>query len=76
MSLLDQLNQAVSPKVEQAFATITGQRGGGKVVAQTPSGISIILTGSMETGKACFYDRRTGTIISEAPNVTFREFGV
>lgn len=75
MSLLDQFNE-LSPKKEQAFATITGQRGGGKVVAQTPSGVNIVLTGTLETGKKCFYDRRTSTIISEAPDVTFKEFGI
>lgn len=75
MSLLDQFND-IYPKTEQAFATITGQRGGGKVVAQTPSGASIVLTGTLATGKKCFYDRRTSTILGEAPNVTFKAFGV
>lgn len=75
MSLLKQFND-IYPKTEQAFATITGQRGGGKVVAQTPSGTHIVLTGTLATGKKCFYDRRTSTIIAEAPDVTFSEYAV
>ncbi len=75
MNLLTQFQQLQQPQ-EKAFATITGERGAGKVVAQTPSGAIIILNGNLEIGKKCFYDRRTSTIISEAPNVNFREFGV
>lgn len=75
MNFLNQLN-GVLDRQEKAFAMITGQRGGGKVVAQTPSGANILLTGTMETGRKCFYDRRTSNIISEAPDVVFSEFGV
>ena len=75
MNLLSQFNQ-ISPAQERAFATITGQRGGGTVVAQTTGGATILLSGEMETGKKCFYDRRSGTIISEAPDVVFSEFAV
>ena len=75
MNLLSQFDQ-IFPKTEQAFATIIGQRGGGMVVAQTTGGATILLTGEMESGKKCFYDRRTGNIISEAPDVTFSDFGV
>ena len=75
MNLLSQFNQ-IFPAQERAFATITGQRGGGTVVAQTTGGATILLSGEMETGKKCFYDRRSGTIISEAPDVVFSEFAV
>lgn len=75
MSLLDEIKSALGEQ-EKAVATITGQRGGGKVVARTLGGVDIILSGEMETGKACFYDRRTNTIMSEAPSVNFQEFGV
>ncbi len=75
MNLLSQLNQTLNT-TERAFATITGQRGGGRVVAQTSSGATILLSGEMETGKNCWYDRRSASIISEAPNVAFSEFPV
>ncbi len=75
MNLFTQFQQ-LNPTQEKAFATITGERGAGKMVAQTPSGAVIVLNGTMEVGKNCFYDRRTSTILSEAPNVNFREFGV
>lgn len=75
MNLLSQFNE-IFPTQERAFATITGQRGGGRVVAQTSSGANILLSGEMETGKKCWYDRRTSSIISEAPDVAFSEFGV
>lgn len=75
MNLLSQLNQTLNT-TEQAFATVTGQRGGGIVVAQTTGGASILLKGEMETGKNVFYNRRDSTIISEAPDVTFSEYPV
>lgn len=75
MNLLSQFNQ-LFPAQEQAFATIIGQRGGGTVVAQTTGGANILLKGEMETGKKVFYNRRDSTIISEAPDVVFSEFGV
>lgn len=75
MNLLSQLNQTLN-QTEQAFATVTGQRGGGIIVAQTPGGSNILLKGEMETGKNVFYNRRDSTIISAAPDVAFSEFGV
>ncbi|WP_230660516.1 hypothetical protein [Psychrobacter sp. I-STPA10] len=75
MNLLSQFEQIFDTQ-EKAFATIIGQRSDGKLVAETPSGATILLTGDMETGKKCFYNRRNSTILSEAPNVTFSEFGV
>ena len=75
MNLLSQLNQTLN-RTEQAFATVTGQRGGGIVVAQTMGGSTILLKGTMETGKNVFYNRRDSTIMSEAPDVAFSEFGV
>ena len=75
MNLLSQLTQTLN-QTEQAFALIVGQRGGGIVVAQTPSGATILLKGEMETGKNVFYNRRDSTIMSAAPDVVFSEFGV
>ena len=75
MNILAALNQTLNT-TEQAFATVTGQRGGGTVVAQTTGGANILLKGKMETGKNVFYNRRDSTIMSEAPDVVFSEFGV
>ncbi len=75
MNLLSQLNQTLN-RTEQAFATVTGQHGGGIVVAKTSGGSNILLKGEMETGKKVFYNRRDSTIISEAPDVVFSEFGI
>lgn len=75
MSLYDQFNQIFN-RTEKAIATVTGQKGGGKVVASTLAGATIILTGEMATGKKCYYDRRSNTILGEAPDVIFSEFGV
>lgn len=75
MNILSQLSQTLNT-TEQAFATITGQRGGGVLVAQTSGGATILLKGEMETGKNVFYNRRDSTIMSEAPDVVFSEFGV
>lgn len=75
MNLLDEINRAINTQ-EKAIATITGQRGGGKVVAKTLGGATVILTGEMATGKVCFYDRKSGRILSEAPQVSYSEYGV
>ncbi len=75
MNILNQFNQ-LSNRQELAIATITGNRGGGKVVATTESGAVVILSGKLEIGKKCFYDRRTSKIISEAPNVEFGEYPI
>ncbi|SUO91921.1 hypothetical protein [Suttonella indologenes] len=50
MNLYQQFNQlfAAHPR---ATAKITGNRGGGVLVAQTPNGTEVILHGSAETGK-------------------------
>ena len=73
MNLLSQLNKTLN-RTEQDFATVTGQRGGGIVVAQTTGGASILLKGDMEIGKNVFYICRDSTIIGEAPDVTFSEY--
>ncbi|MBS9780618.1 MAG: hypothetical protein KGV51_08330 [Moraxellaceae bacterium] len=75
MNILNQFNQLLN-RQELAIATITANRGGGKLVAKTESNATVILSGNLEIGKKCFYDRRTSKIISEAPNVEFREYGV
>ncbi len=75
MSILNQFNQLLN-RQELAIATITGNKGGGKLVAKTEGSAVVILSGTLEIGKKCFYDRTTNNIISEAPNVEFIEYGI
>ncbi|MBS9782014.1 MAG: hypothetical protein KGV56_05905 [Gammaproteobacteria bacterium] len=75
MSLLNRFNELFNKK-ERGIATITGQKGGGKVIATTEKGAVIILNGTAETGKKVYYDRRSNDIVGDAPNVEFREYPV
>lgn len=74
MSLLKQFNDLLNTQVN-AVAKVTGQRGGGQVVAETLGGATVLLYGTAETDKNVFYDRRTGKVIGTAPDVTFGEYG-
>lgn len=75
MNLLSQFDQIFS-RTERGVASVTGQRGGGKLVAQTASGATILLDGEMETGKKVYYDRVSGKVLGEAPDVVYSEYGV
>ena len=75
MNLLSQFDQLFS-STERSTARITGQRGGGKLVAETESGATILLDGEMETGKKVYYDRVSSKVLGEAPDVTYSGYGV
>lgn len=75
MNLLSQFDQIFS-RTERGVASVTGQRGGGKLVAQTESGATILLNGEMETGKKVYYDRVSSKVLGEAPDVVYSEYGV
>lgn len=75
MNLLNQFNQLFNT-TERSIARITGQRGGGKLVAETESGATVLLDGEMETGKKVYYDRVSSKVLGEAPDVTYSEYGV
>lgn len=75
MNLLNQFEQ-IFTKQEKAVARIIGQRGGGMLVAETLGGGTVLLHGSLETGKWCFYDRVSNQILTEAPNIEFKEYSV
>lgn len=75
MNLLSQFDQIFS-RTERGVARVTGQRGGGNIVAQTESGATILLDGEMETGKKVYYDRVSSKVLGEAPNVTYAEYPV
>lgn len=61
---------------QKSYAIVKAKRANNKVLAITRTGQRILLTGNLEVGKACFYDRETATIISEAPTLDFIELPV
>lgn len=75
MNLLSQFQQIFNTE-ERAFAKITGVKPDGMLIATTPTGAVVLLTGSVDIGKNVFYDRVTSRVLDEAPNVTFIEYGV
>ena len=75
MNLLSQFQQIFNQE-ERAFATITGVRDDGKLIAIMPTGAVVLLTGNVDIGKNVFYDRVTSRVLEEAPNVTFTEYSV
>lgn len=75
MNLLSQFDQLFD-RQEKSVARITGNRGGGKLAAQTQSGATVILTGDAEIGSMCYYDRVSGKVLGQAPDVTYAEYGV
>lgn len=75
MNILSQLERVLDSQ-ERGIARVIGQRGGGKVVAETESGAVLILTGELESHKQCYYDRRSNKILGEAPDIPYSEYGV
>lgn len=75
MNLLSQFQQifAENPK---GFATVTGIKPDGTLIATTPTGATVLLQGKIDIGKNVFYDRVENKVLSEAPSVVFREYGV
>lgn len=75
MNLLKQFNQLLG-NTERSIARVTGQRGNGKLVAETESGTTILLSGEMDTGKKIYYDRVSNKVLGQAPDVPYSEYGV
>ena len=75
MNLLSQFQQifAENPK---GFATITGIKPDGTLIATTPTGAVVLLEGNVDIGKSVFYDKVENKVLSEAPSVIFSEYGV
>ena len=75
MNLLSQCQQifADNPK---GFATITGIKQDGTLIATTPAGAVVLLEGYVDIGKNVFYDKVENKVLSEAPSVVFSEYGV
>ena len=75
MNLLSQFQQIFNQE-ERAFATITGVRDDGRLIATMPTGAVVLLTGNVDIGKHVFYDRQTNKVLEEAPDVVFTEYSV
>lgn len=75
MNLLSQFQQIFNAQ-EKAIARITHQKADGTYVAQTLGGGTVILKGSIDIGKLCFYDRVSNEILGVAPDVEFNEYSV
>lgn len=75
MNLLSQFQQIFSEN-PKGYASITGIKPDGTLIATTPSGAVVLLQGKVDIGKSVFYDRVTNDVIDDAPTVVFREFGV
>ena len=75
MNLLSQFQQIFNQE-ERAFATITGVRNDGKLIATMPTGAVVLLTGNVDIGKNVFYDKVENKVLSEAPSVVFSEYGI
>ena len=75
MNLLSQFQQifADNPK---GFATITGIKQDGTLIATTPAGAVVLLEGNVDIGKSVFYDKVENKVLSEAPSMIFSEYGV
>lgn len=75
MNLLSQFQQIFTEN-PKGYATITGVKPDGTLIATTPTGATVLLTGQADIGKAVFYDRVASKVLEEAPDVVFKEWGV
>lgn len=75
MNLLSEFERLFDAE-EKGVARVIEIRNHGLIVGQTSAGAIILLKGKAESGKQYFYDRRTNTILSPAPEVVFSEYGV
>lgn len=75
MNLLSRFQQ-IFVENPKGFATVTGIKPDGTLIATTPTGATVLLQGKVDIGKSVFYDRVENKVLSEAPSVVFREYGV
>lgn len=75
MNILQALNQSLNT-VQRAYATVTGIKPDGTLIAQTPAGATVLLNGKADVGKNVFYNRLDNKVLGDAPDVTFNEYGV
>ena len=75
MNLLSQFQQIFSEN-PRGYASITGVKSDGTLIATTQTGAVVLLQGKAQVGQAVFYDRVNNDVVDDAPTVVFREFGV
>lgn len=75
MNLLSQFQQIFTEN-PKGYATVTGIKPDGTLIATTSTGATVLLTGQADIGKAVFYDRVESRVLGDAPDVVFKEWGV
>ena len=75
MDILSQFKSLIAPQ-KRNTAKITGGKGAGVWVAETPKGAVVVLEGEAQTGQNVYYDAYTGKIEGQAPEVQWVEIGV
>ena len=75
MDILSQFTALIAPTKRQV-AKITGGKGAGVWVAETPKGAVVVLEGEAQIGQSVYYDAYTREIEGQAPDVQWVEIGV
>lgn len=75
MNLLSQFQQIFSEN-PRGYASVTGVKSDGTLIATIQTGAVVLLQGKAQVGQAVFYDRVDNKVVDDAPTVVFREFGV
>lgn len=75
MDVLGQFKGLLNPQKRQV-AQITGGKGAGVWVAETPSGAVVVLEGEAQIGQSVYYDAYSREIAGQAPEVVWVEIGV
>lgn len=75
MDILSQFRALITPQKRQV-AKITGGKGAGVWVAETPGGAVVVLTGEAQIGQSVYYDAYTREIEGQAPDVVWVEISI
>lgn len=75
MDILSQFRALIAPQKRQV-AKITGGKGAGVWVAETPGGAVVVLTGDGQIGQSVYYDAYTREIEGQAPDVQWVEISI
>ena len=75
MDVLDQFKGLLNPQ-KRPVAKITGGKGAGVWVAETPTGAVVVLAGEGQIGQSVYYDAYSREITGQAPEVQWVEIGV
>ena len=75
MNILNQFNQLFGT-VERGVAKVTGIKSDETLIATTPSGATVLLTGKAEIGKSVFYNRENNRVVDIAPDVVYKTYAI